>query len=708
MAVNSRIRSLLVSLTLVWLSVIAVRYVLTVLKSVQQPYDSGDDMLWVLGWFGTAILIIGSLAIHRRLAFAIWSTAIVATIILMLFLSGTAVDAGIAIWTIVVATLVGDTALSALKMFATPFESTRVVIAASLGIVVLAFISLVLASAHQLTSASAWTVLIALSVLEVKPALTRIRKWREQNSKRPVCDLDLEFGVLMLLPAVVFGLNLTWSLAPESSFDALNYHLAVPKIYLAHRGLVDLPYFFHSYFAHLVEMLFAFCMALHGQMVAKLVMTLISLITMLAVYGLGAMVFTPTVGLWATALFSTMPLASSLIGTAYTDLAVALFLLASTIAFLYWSRTDRAAWLLIAGILAGSGVAVKLNAMYAAIGMLLTLGGWLVVKPKSKGRRIRTAAVFVIAAGLLAAPWFVPAYIHTGNPIFPLMNALFKSPKADISNTIMNAADFGIGSKLTQLLRLPFRITFDSSRFGEAIPRGGLGPMFLLFIPFGLLLMIVDNPEARTLGVISGVYLILWAKTFQYGRYYLVILPFLAILGIAGLRLAARTPLAQAASRIVLLTLLVVQVAVLPIFFWNLPDRFPVALAFGRESRESFLSRAVGGYGGVVFINRNISPGSKVLGINTESLRFYLDPPLETLSESSLDSPLRRLPDIPPGSQLARTLSELKFSYLLISRDVLINPAPWYPYAFKRFLSKFAVLEYVDEAVVVYRVKPVM
>lgn len=706
MAVKARVRGLVVPLTLIWLCAIAVRYVLTVLKSVQQPYNPGDDVLWVLGWLGTAILIIGSLAIHRKIALAIWSTAILTTIIIMLFLSSTAVDAGIAIWTIVVATLAGDSVLSALKIFPTSLDSRRLVIAASLGIVALALLSLVLASMQQLTSVSAWTVLIVLSVVEARQAVRRFREWRQQNAKRPARNLSLEFSVLLLLSGLVFGLNLTWSLAPETRYDALNYHLAVPRIYLAHGGLVDLPYFFHSYFAHLVELLFAFCMALHGQIVAKFVIALIALIATLGVYALGAMVFTPTVGVWAAAFFSTVPLTSWLVGTAHSDLALTLFLLASTIACLRWSRTDRIAWLLVAGILVGSAVAVKLNALYAAIGMLLALSGWLVFKPESTRRRARAVAVFVIAAGLFALPWFLMAYIHTGNPIFPLMNGLFRSPKADLSNAIMNAADFGVGHSLTQLTRLPFRITFDSSRFGEGLPRGGLGPILLLFIPFGLLLMIVKNPEARTLGVISGVYLILWAQTFQYGRYYLVILPFLAVLGIAGLKLGVRTPVAEMVSRIVLLILLVFQVAVLPILFWNTPERFPIALAFGRESREAFLDRALTGYAGVVHINRNIPAASKVLGVSTENLRLYLDPPLESLSESLLDSPLRRVSDIPPGPELARTLSDLKFSYLLVSRDVLMKPAPYFPYASRQFLSEFAVLEYSDEAVAVYRLKP--
>jgi len=39
----------------------------------------------------------------------------------------------------------------------------------------------------------------------------------------------------------VVVLNLVWAVAPEVQFDAINYHLAVPRIYLDNAGFIDLP-----------------------------------------------------------------------------------------------------------------------------------------------------------------------------------------------------------------------------------------------------------------------------------------------------------------------------------------------------------------------------------------------------------------------------------------------------------------------------------
>src|SRR5262249_1432856 len=136
---------------------------------------------------------------------------------------------------------------------------------------------------------------------------------------------DMESRILLLLLAFAFTVNLTWSLAPEVQFDALNYHLSVPRIYLAARGVIDLPYFFHSYFAHLAEMFFAWGMALHSEIVAKLMVAVIGLISACAVYCVGRALFTPRAGLWAAVFFYTTPLTSWLTGTAHTDLVVTVF-----------------------------------------------------------------------------------------------------------------------------------------------------------------------------------------------------------------------------------------------------------------------------------------------------------------------------------------------------------------------------------------------
>jgi 4-amino-4-deoxy-L-arabinose transferase-like glycosyltransferase len=706
MVARDRVSTLAVLFALGWIGVIGSRYVITILKALQHPFNPGDDVNLALAWLGGAVVIIVSLAVSQRIAFAIWCLAIIGTILGMLLLSHTAIEGLIALWVLAIAALIGDSFLSALHVTSKPSFGGRLVIDVALGVMAFSLVMLVLAATRQLTVRNVWAVLIVSTILGLRRGVQLVDSWRRGGTSLRLPALDIEFKVLLILSAFVFTINLSWAVAPETRYDALNYHLAVPRIYLEQHGLVDL-YFFHSYFAHLVEMFFAFCMALHGQIVAKFANALIGLLTTFGVYSLGAMIFTPGVGAWAAAFFGTVPLTCWLTGTAHSDLTLALFILAATLSLLNWNRTDKISWIMVTGILAGSAVAVKLNAMYAAIGIGLALCGLLLMNPEPTAMRTRTLAVLAFSAALIAMPWFVMAYVHTGNPIFPLLNGLFKSPKWDISNTLMNASDFGMGKGFSQLLRLPFRMTFDSTRFGEGLPRGALGPLLLLFVPFGLILLVKKNSEARIVGVIAAVYLLLWAQTFQYGRYYIVILPLVALLGIAGLNLLARTAFAAAVVRIALLILLVFQVAILPVLFWNIPERFPLALAFGFESPESFLTRALGGYGGVVHINETVPYSHKVLGLGTESLRYYLKPPLESLSESSLDSPVRRISDIPPGPELARTLSDLKFSFLLVSRDVLTKPESYYPYAFKQFLEKFAVREYSDEAIAVYRFKPV-
>jgi len=78
-----------------------------------------------------------------------------------------------------------------------------------------------------------------------------------------------------------------WAVAPEIEYDALNYHLAVPRFYLEAGCLIDLPYFFHSYFAHLPDMFFGLCIALGGGPAAKLANFAAGVASMGAVNSLG-------------------------------------------------------------------------------------------------------------------------------------------------------------------------------------------------------------------------------------------------------------------------------------------------------------------------------------------------------------------------------------------------------------------------------------
>lgn len=178
---------------------------------------------------------------------------------------------------------------------------------------------------------------------------------------------------MLLLTSLALLASLVWAVAPETAYDSLNYHLAVPRFYLEAGGIIDLPYFFHSYFAHLQDHFYGLCMALQGEMAAKLANFVIAIASGAAVYCLGRMVFTPRVGLWAAALYFTTPLIGSLAGTTYTDLTVAVFLTMAVVALLRWQRSKQQGWMVVCAVFAGGAVGVKLNAMYGVIGLGLVI-----------------------------------------------------------------------------------------------------------------------------------------------------------------------------------------------------------------------------------------------------------------------------------------------------------------------------------------------
>jgi hypothetical protein len=700
---KSNLRSLVAFMAITWVVIATTRYVMTVLKSLQHPYNSGDEAIFVIVWLSAAVIILVSLGLHQRIATTLSLLLISAASLTMIVRSGNSVAALIALWVVVVAVLLGFRILSFLQIGLSD-SAAGLSVAFPLGLAILALFTYILAVVGELRSSSVWILLALVTGFELTHALAAKREILRERLLRSKLTLDLESRVVLLLMAAGFAVNLIWTVAPEVRFDALNYHLAVPRLYIEANGLVDLPYFFHSYFAHLAEMLFAFGMALHGEMVVKIMNALVGVMVTVAVYSLGNTVFTPRVALWAAAFFYSTPLICSLTGTAGTDLLLVLFVTAACIAFLGWWRNRQSKWLALTGFLIGNAVAVKLNALYVAVGLSSALLVALVTTKSLLRNKVRIVAMLVLPAALIAIPWYLPSYVHTGNPVFPLLNGIFKSPKAELTNSMLGDSPFGIGTSLAALVRIPFRLSFDTARFGEDVPAGMLGPLLLLFVPFGLV-VIFKKVETRVLGLIAFVYFILWAETLQYARFYLLILPITVVLAVAGVDFAFPDRLARRIAWMSLLILLIFQMVVLPVHYWSIPDRFPLAFALGLESRDSLLARALDGYDSVQVINRSIAPGAKVLGIDAENLRFYLKPPLETLAESLLDSPIRPIAATPPGPELARQLSRLNISYLLTSRIALKNPPSYYPYATQEFLRNYGKLVQADEFIVAYRLR---
>jgi dolichyl-phosphate-mannose-protein mannosyltransferase len=677
----------------VWLTFIAIRYAMTATKSVREPFNQGWDLQWAAVWLIFLLAIGVLLAVCKRRTVVRTFLVLLATFgLTILILSHTLEPALISIAVITVAAGFGEFVLQFVGLISRRSVIERAVVATCIGVGFLSLSQLFLASLGYFNSIASWVMLFGLGF----PAYLGLRQLTASRIKEDVPD----HAFLILPMGYLFFLNLIWAAAPEIQFDPLNVHLAIPRIYLQSNGIVNLPYIFHSYFAHLLDMVFGLCLALGGPLVPKFLVLFLGVLATCAVFSVARVLFNDEIGVWSALIFYSTPLVIWLSTSAYVDLPLVLFVMASIIAFLRWYETKNWIWLAVSGWSGGIAVGIKVSVLSIVL-ILPLLGTW---STRANARRaLRLIFAYAIPMLIIAVPWYLLVYLQTGNPFFPFLNKIFRSPQWPIENTALNLTDFGLGTSLGALIRLPFRLTFNSDLFGEGLPRGAMGVAALLAFPMAATFLFRGSLLHRMILAVFALYVTVWVVTAQYGRYFLPVLPLAVMLGCSGF---LKHPTQARWNRIVLFCCVAFQVAVASVLFWNIPQRFPLQQALGRETREVFLARALPGYNAAKFLNGVSKPGDNVLGVGVENLRFYLDAPLYTKTEVDLDRSPYGLGTFDGSDSLAARLTQNHFTYLLATRADLEKNGMFYSYLNPEFLNKFAVPVYSDSMVTAFRIQP--
>ncbi|HSW51062.1 MAG TPA: hypothetical protein VLH09_12850 [Bryobacteraceae bacterium] len=165
-------------------------------------------------------------------------------------------------------------------------------------------------------------------------------------------------------------------------------------------------------------------------------------------------------GIGAAALWASTPLVMLATGSLFVENVWAFLLLAAFL--IAWGREPHP-WAV--ALLAGSACAVKLLAVPMAVP--------IVVWAMWRSREWRPAVVF-LATGTMP---YVEAIVRTGNPFFPYLNGIFKSP---LYPSDANLKDL----RYTQTLnwRSLWDMTFRTNLFCES-PGGGFGFQWLALMP---------------------------------------------------------------------------------------------------------------------------------------------------------------------------------------------------------------------------------
>jgi hypothetical protein len=134
-------------------------------------------------------------------------------------------------------------------------------------------------------------------------------------------------------------------------------------------------------------------------------------------------------GLYAVALTLVNPILVQQIGSSYADIMTALPVLGGWLLLAHAVRAPGTARVLSAGLLLGIAVALKLtNVVHAIAGVAV-----LTMLPLVGRSRIRKWLTYLVSLGfgfaIASAPWSYRLLKMFGNPMFPLMNSVFRSPE---------------------------------------------------------------------------------------------------------------------------------------------------------------------------------------------------------------------------------------------------------------------------------------
>ena len=465
--------------------------------------------------------------------------------------------------------------------------------------------------------------------------------------------------LLILTITIVSTVILSW--VPPVSRDALTHHLAVPKLYIEHGGIVEIPYIPFSYYPMNLDILYILPLYFGNDILPKLIHYTFALLTAGLIYRyLQQKLDTLYAGVGAL-IFLTIPVILKLSITVYVDLGLVFFMTAALIWLFKWLEAGlQFRHLVISAIFCGLGLGTKYNGLVGLF-ILVLLVPYAYIHAAEGGKRkkmqvkaIGYTASYLIVALLVFSPWMVRNMIWKGNPIYPLYNNVFKTsiekkvapeePELvfeirERTGTWNHLAIRRIiyNESWTQIALIPLRIFFEGQDDQPKYFDGKLNPFLLLLPIFAVIYTRRKDKtvrfEMKLLLYFSILFILIsFLRTSIRIRYIAPVIPALTILSVFGLsnlirffnnrksRLARQT---GAATMVMMVLLMLSMNAAYLVKQFELVK--PLDYISGRVDRDAYISRHRSEYPIFEYTNRHLPEEAKIMGLFMGNRRYYCD-----------------------------------------------------------------------------------
>lgn len=474
----------------------------------------------------------------------------------------------------------------------------------------------------------------------------------------------LTWGLVLLLLALIIATIILGSVPPVDR-DALTHHLFVPKLWLEHGGIYEIPEIPFSYYPMNLDLLYTIPLHFGNDIIPKYIHFLFALLTALLLYRYLDKRLGKAYGLLGALFFLSVPIIVKLSITVYVDLGVVFFTTASLLLLLHWAE-QQFPWrlLILAGLCCGLAAGTKYNGLISII--VLTLLVPLLyqqsaaVKQRSNLKAILCTIVFAIATLTAFSPWLIKNAVWTGNPIYPLHNTLIQklhtalSHQDDVENTsiketLKQVSSNGGNSVFAdrkilydetwwQALLLPIRFFFEGQDDDPRYFDGKLNPFLLILPALAFLFRPLDVRQRREQNFLLWFSLLYFFFTFFQEvmriRYVVTIVPPLVLLALYGLKnlldwfrpIVTSSGPGNTKGNLVAIGITVTMLCYNGQYLIN---QFtvvrPLPYVLGNLSRDEYITAFRPEHPAIQFTNTVVPEGAKVLCLFLGNRGYYMD-----------------------------------------------------------------------------------
>lgn len=399
-------------------------------------------------------------------------------------------------------------------------RAERLAIAFGLGVASLGVLTLI---AGRLGLLAPWAVRIAIGVPIAAEAIGWVR--RRPQAEPAAGRWPATIG-LIALAAWFLVPSLLSAMLPTIDYDALEYHLEGPKEYFQNGRITFLPHNVYTSMPFNVEMLHLLGMHVSddwwvGALVGQVLIWAHAPMAAILIGSTASRWASPRAGWVASAAYLSTPWIFRMAAIPYVEGPLcyqhaALIAIASRA----WSaepKQARRAWV-VAGLIAGSSLATKYPALISAVipfGLLATAAAVRLRSPI-------LLAGFATGWLLIAGPWLVKNEVDHGNPVYPLASRVFGgSPWGPAREAKWSAAHgpkaISAGALVRDAVDVAGRSDWQS-------------PLFVALAPLALLRRGSRRQAVAVAVYVAYIFLTWWLFTHRLDRFWLPMLPGLAIL----------------------------------------------------------------------------------------------------------------------------------------------------------------------------------